>query len=81
MKTIVLSWQPKQVIDLNKLATAVSAREGGAENQKIAQISETQCHVLDLLGEEWRRNPRGVAALLESRRQADKPKRAKKPNR
>lgn len=66
----IFSRKPKQRIDLNRLAHTVAGIEGKLDSQNIAQICEIQKIVLDLLADEWRANPRGVAELLERRGQS-----------
>lgn len=67
MPTILLSTRRKRRINLNDLARHISRREGGLVECNIAQIMEVQKHLLDILGQEWRCNPRGVASLLKGR--------------
>lgn len=64
---LVITRKPKKKVNLQMLAIDVSRREGGKVNLPIAQVSEVQRHVLDLLAEELRRNPKGVIALLKER--------------
>jgi len=64
---IILTMKPKRRINLNTLAREVAEREGGKVNLKIAQISEAQRHVIDLLALEFNRNPRGVVELFAKR--------------
>lgn len=59
-----LSLTKKKEIDENELAVWIARCEGGEKEQNIAQIKEVLKLILDALGQEFRRNPRGVFALL-----------------
>ena len=61
---LVLSLKPAREIDENRLAVAVTHREGKKIELPIGQVKEVQKIVLDLLAEHWRANPRGVVRLL-----------------
>jgi len=54
----------KFAVNENRLAALVAAHEGKKESVSIGQIKEVQRILLWLLGEEWKRNPRGVKELL-----------------
>jgi len=62
---MLLTLKPKKTINENLLAISVCGQEGGAVSQNIGQVKETVRITLDLLADEWQRNPRGVAALLD----------------
>lgn len=62
---LLLTLKPKQTINENLLAINAAGREGNAVSQNIGQIKETIKITLDLLADEWERNPRGVVALLK----------------
>ena len=61
---VLLTMKRSVPIDEHALSVEVSRVEGKKVELPIVQIKEVQKIVLDLLGEEWRRNPRGVIRLL-----------------
>ncbi len=67
--TLEFDHQPRQ-IDLNELYREVAEREAGADEQSIAQISETCARLLDVLAERHQADKRftlDLACLLEHR--------------
>lgn len=71
MMAVVLTFKPRRRVDLHKLVTEATRREGEAPGWtapvNIAQASSIGKHVLDLLAAEWRKNPRGLVKMLEAR--------------
>jgi len=61
---IILTLKKKHRIDENELARAIAIREGKKEQVNIAQIKEVLKIALDILGEEFEGNPKGVIELL-----------------
>ena len=61
---VLLTLKHSVPIDENALSVRVSKAEGKKVELPIGQIKEVQKVLLDLLGQEWRGNPRGVIRLL-----------------
>ena len=61
---VLLTLKRSVPVDENTLSVQVSKTEGKKVELPIGQIKEVQKIVLDLLAQEWCRNPRGVIRLL-----------------
>jgi len=61
---VLLTLKRSVPIDEHALSVRVSKAEGKKVELPIGQVKEVQKIVLDLLAQEWRRNPRGVIRLL-----------------
>jgi len=62
---ILLTLTKKHSINENDLSNNLADREAGAVQLSIAQIKEVQKHLLDILGEAYVSNPRGVIELIK----------------
>lgn len=61
---LVISLKRKSVIDENVMSEYATVLEGKEQSLSIAQVKEVQKILLDILGNHWKTNPRGVVALL-----------------
>jgi len=62
---VLLTLTKKYSINENDLSNNLADREAGAVQLSIAQIKEVQKHLLDILGEAYASNPRGVIELIK----------------